>query len=270
MRSPGCKRRGRRRPAVVTRSAVNHANTAISAATSWCSSQPTTLTPGAQAVPHRRARGAPGSAPSRGPLRASASSTRASGSAPDSTAFTSASSVSGLHLDVAGAHQQGVAARGNGRDGRVGRQATTWRSPACRGRRSRPRRGSPARPEGAARPGATAWPGGPRRSRGRATCAVMMNATSAAMAARNGCELDGPQAVGAVIDNRQVEVRIDGRVAMAGKVFAAGRHPGPLQRRDDRRAEGGGGVDVGRQGAIANHRIGRIGVDDRGPARSRA
>ena len=74
-------------------------------------------------------------------------------------------------------------------------------------------------------------------SAGMSTCAVMMDATPASIAARNGTNSTLAQPIGRMLDERQLEMRVGARVAMPGKVLAAGGDAFLLQRADDRAPE---------------------------------
>ena len=74
-------------------------------------------------------------------------------------------------------------------------------------------------------------------------------------------ELHRFDAIGPVLDERQLVVRVGARVAMAGKMLAARRDPRPLQRRDDPSAEPGDVVGPLGEGAIADDGILRVGED---------
>jgi len=50
-------------------------------------------------------------------------------------------------------------------------------------------------------------------------------------------KLDAPQPIGRMLDERQLEMRVRARVAVAGKMLAAGRDAFALQRPDDRCAQ---------------------------------
>ena len=92
-------------------------------------------------------------------------------------------------------------------------------------------------------------------------CAVMIAATSASIAARNGTSSTASMRSGAMLDERQLVVRVGARVAMAGKVLAARRDPRPLQRRDDPSPEPGDVVGSVGERAIADDGILRVGED---------
>ena len=68
-------------------------------------------------------------------------------------------------------------------------------------------------------------------SDGTRTCAVMIVATPASIAARNGTNSTRAQPVGRMLDERQLEMRIGARVAVPGKMLAAGGDALRLQRR---------------------------------------
>ena len=74
-------------------------------------------------------------------------------------------------------------------------------------------------------------------------------------------ELDASQPIGRMLDERQLEMRVDAGVAVPGKVLAARGDALGLQRPDDRRAEPGDVLGALGQRAIADHRVLRVGVD---------
>ncbi len=69
--------------------------------------------------------------------------------------------------------------------------------------------------------------------------------------------------VGGQVDPGQPEVRVAGRVAVAGEVLGAGRDAGGLQAADVRGGVPGRQVAVAAEGADADHRVVRVGVDVR-------
>jgi hypothetical protein len=71
-------------------------------------------------------------------------------------------------------------------------------------------------------------------SDGTSTCAVMMKATPALMAAAKRHALDAPDAIRRVLHEGQLEVRIHRRVAVPREVLAARRDAVTLQLVDDR------------------------------------
>ena len=98
-------------------------------------------------------------------------------------------------------------------------------------------------------------------SAGTNTCAVMMLATCASIAALNGTSSTSRSRSMRMLDQRQLEMRVGARVAVSGKVLAARRDPFGLQRADDGAAEPRDLFGIVRQGAIADDRIPGIGVD---------
>ena len=65
----------------------------------------------------------------------------------------------------------------------------------------------------------------------------MIAATSASIAALNGTSSTALEAIGRMLDERQLVMRVDARVAVPGKMLAAGGNALGLQRPDDRAAE---------------------------------
>ena len=69
------------------------------------------------------------------------------------------------------------------------------------------------------------------------------------------------QALELVGDQRQFQVGITGRIAMAGEVFGAAQHPFALQPNEKAAAQGAGGLSCLPPGAHVDHRIGGVVVD---------
>ena len=78
--------------------------------------------------------------------------------------------------------------------------------------------------------------------------------------------LDPANPIGRMLDERQLEVGVHRRVAVTGKVLAAGGNAVVLQTANDRRTELRNAFSRFRQRTIADDRVLRIGVDveDRG------
>ena len=76
-------------------------------------------------------------------------------------------------------------------------------------------------------------------SAGTKTCAVMIVATPASIAALNGTNSTCAQPLGRMLDQRQFEMRIGAGVAVTREMLAAGGDALRLQRADDRGAEPG-------------------------------
>ena len=74
-------------------------------------------------------------------------------------------------------------------------------------------------------------------------------------------ELDLAQPIGRMLDERQLEMRIGARVAVAGKMLAARGDAFRLQRPDDRAAEPRDLLGLLGERAIADDRVLRVGVD---------
>ena len=109
---------------------------------------------------------------------------------------------------------------------------------------------------------ATASPGRSSSSAGTRTCAVMMTATSASIAARNGTNSTASQPIGRMLDERQLEMRIGARVAMPGKVLAArGDARRPAASRMIAAPKPRHVLGALRQRAVADDRVLRVRVD---------
>ena len=93
------------------------------------------------------------------------------------------------------------------------------------------------------------------------TCAVMMVATPASMAAAKGRNSRSRSDLGRVFDQRQLVMRVGAGVAVPGKVLAARRHTLRLQHPDDGRAESRHGQRLIRERAVADDRVLRVRVD---------
>ena len=89
----------------------------------------------------------------------------------------------------------------------------------------------------------------------------MMNATSRLDGRLEGDELDGAQSIRRMLDDRKLDMRIGGGVAVAGKMFSARRHARALQLFDDHAAELCHDLGLLAERAIADDRILRIRVD---------
>ena len=73
-----------------------------------------------------------------------------------------------------------------------------------------------------------------------------------------------------MVDDRQVVVRVDGRVAVAREVLRARGDTAVLQAPDHGRAKPADEVGVVAERAVADHRVLRVGVDVDARARSRS
>ena len=89
----------------------------------------------------------------------------------------------------------------------------------------------------------------------------MIVATPASIAARNGRSSQASSACPIRRDHRHVVVRVDGGVAVAGKVLGARGHAGGLQAANPGGGMAGDEVRIGAERAHADHRVVRVGVD---------
>ena len=222
------------------RAVGDHRNPAISAATSWCSSQPTTARQ-AGAGRRRPAARRRGSAPWRGPSGPGASSSAGQRQRAVLDRFHQRLERRGDGRGVAAADQHAVAA---GRDRRAPpiRPAPSGRAtPASRGRRSRITPWKPSSPRSRRSVGAESVAGQLSSSDGTSTCAVMMQATSAAIAARNGSNSTASQPIGRMLDDRQLDVRVRRSVSPCpGKCLPQAATPAACSSRTTAAAERAG------------------------------
>ena len=90
-------------------------------------------------------------------------------------------------------------------------------------------------------------------------CAVMIDGDVGLDRRAERDELHRLDAIGRMLDERQLMVRVGARVAMAGKMLSARRDPRLLQRRDDPPAQPGHVLGPIGQRAVADDRILRVG-----------
>src|SRR4029079_7137634 len=74
-------------------------------------------------------------------------------------------------------------------------------------------------------------------------------------------ELNRSQAIGRVLDERQLEMRVGTGITVAGEMLAARGDALGLERSDDRRAKAGYIVGFFRERPVADDRIRRVGED---------